>query len=112
MNNLETIHLYEKIAETTGRMLSAANREDWDSLIELESQCAAHVRTLKMNNSPAFITGEGRQKKIDFIKKILADDQQIRAITQPRLAKLATILNSSRIERNLQKSYVANRTGF
>ena len=37
---------YEAIADTSARMLSAAEQDDWDEVERLEAVCAAQVRAV------------------------------------------------------------------
>ncbi|MEA5097615.1 MAG: flagellar protein FliT [Burkholderiaceae bacterium] len=112
MNDHVTLDLYEQIADITGQMLMAARSGDWNSLQELETHCADRVNTLKAGDDDnASLTPVAREKKIGIIKKILSDDQEIRAITQPRMQQLASIINSSRTERQLRHAYGSNKTG-
>ncbi|MBS1169181.1 MAG: flagellar protein FliT [Burkholderiaceae bacterium] len=109
MNNTQIIDLYEQVAEITEQMLAAARVGDWDSLVALESRCAARVDTLKGGvDSNASLTPVAREKKISIIKKILDDDREIRAITQPRLAQLSALIGTSQNERQLRQAYGAN----
>ena len=110
MNNTTIIDLYEQVAQITEQMLAAAQIGDWDSLVALESRCAAHVSTLKTGDSNTSLTPVAREKKISIIKKILSDDHEIRSITQPRLAQLSTLIGSSRTERKLHQAYGENNS--
>jgi flagellar protein FliT len=106
--NTKTIDLYEQIAEITNQMLAAARQGDWNSLIALENRCADHVNTLREKGTDLPLTAGAREKKISIIKKILADDHEIRAITEPRLAQLASLIASSDNAHKLNRAYSAN----
>ena len=112
MNEHTSFDLYEQIADITGQMLMAARDGDWNSLVQLETRCADRVETLKRGANPdAELAPMAREKKISVLKKILSDDQKIRAITQPRLEQLSYLINSSRTERKLRQAYGTNQTG-
>jgi flagellar protein FliT len=111
MDNQEIISLYEGVAEITDQMLLAARNGDWDSLVNLEKICAGHITTLSARDKIAPLSETARQKKIGIIKKILADDHQIRVITEPRLTELSALISNSGTERKLQQAYSANNTG-
>jgi len=111
MDNQKILSIYQDIAEITDQMLLVARNGDWDSLITLEKQCATHIGTLKASDQIAPLSEMARQKKIGIIKKILADDHQIRAITEPRLIELSALIGHSSTEFRLHQTYSANNTG-
>lgn len=105
MTNLELMEIYENVAVITDQMLNAAKSEDWDLLVELETHCSSHVKTLQMNDTRDELTEEMRQRKVHVIKKILADDKEIRALTEPWMAQLSQLMQSSQSSRLLTKTY-------
>lgn len=105
MNEQEMIGLYENMATITDQMLEAARIGDWDRLSTLEARCADHVKILKTDESPVRLTGEMRNRKVQIIQKILADDREIRTITEPWMAHLAKMINSTGAERKLNNAY-------
>lgn len=106
MANEETvIGIYETMSELTGQMLSAARSRDWEKLVELESRCAGHVRTLQEQEGPLALDGASRDRKVSLIQKILADDRAIRDITTPWLAELSALISSTGNERKLNNAY-------
>src|SRR3569623_110925 len=111
MNNQEVITLYETVADITGRMLAAARTGDWDQLAALECQCSGHVQTLRNSAPQAQLAGEARDRKIELINKILADDREIRSLTDPWMARLVALMNSTGTERKLSNTYGANQAG-
>lgn len=110
MNSMELISMYESVAEITDRMLNAARVADWDLLAELETNCSSTVESLKSNDFPTELPPEVREKKIQIIKKILADDKEIRDITEPWMAQLANLMKNSESNRRLAQTYGANYT--
>lgn len=109
MNNQEIIILYETVATITDQMLAAARAGDWEKLAVLESRCADHVNILKTGEPPLPLTGAVRARKVEIIKKILADDRAIRDLAEPWMAKLSLLINSSGTERKLNNTYGANQ---
>jgi flagellar protein FliT len=105
MNSQEIISLYEAVSEITDQMLAAARAGDWDQLIALEAHCASHVQTLQNDGPPAPLTGAVRERKVKIITKILADDREIRNLTEPWMAQLAQLINSTSAERKLANVY-------
>ncbi|MDO8702250.1 MAG: flagellar protein FliT [Undibacterium sp.] len=110
MDSTELISMYESVAEITDRMLNAARVADWDLLAELETDCSSTVENLKSNEFPSELPPEIRDRKIQIIKKILADDREIRDITEPWMMQLANLMKSSESNRLLSQTYGANHT--
>ncbi|MDB5762093.1 MAG: flagellar protein FliT [Herminiimonas sp.] len=111
MNSQEVISLYETVATITDQMLAAARDGQWEQLAALESRCASHIETLKTHEPQTRITDVARQQKIRIIQKILADDREIRNITEPWMAQLSSLINSTGVERKLHRLYGANQSG-
>jgi len=106
MTNQEILSIYEAMSLLMGQMLDAANKSDWDQLILLEKQCAAHVATLKQHDqTPAELEEAGRLRKIDLIKKLLNDDRQIRDLITPWMAHLSALMGNTRIQAQAFKAY-------
>lgn len=105
MDSEEVISLYESVAQITNRMLAAAREGNWDQLATLESDCAGHVHLLETGEAPIKLTSELRHRKVVVIKQILADDREIREITEPWMAHLSNLINSSNTERKLSMTY-------
>jgi flagellar protein FliT len=86
MTSTEVLSMYENIAGLTSKMVVAAQMSDWNALDSLENQCAAQaVPTL--GGVPA-LQGDARQRKIDLLKQILANDRAIRDVTEPWMGRL------------------------
>lgn len=107
INSQEIIALYEAVSAITDQMLAAARSADWDKLVELEERCASHVQILRENEPPQPLTGGLRERKVQIIHKILADDREIRNLTEPWMAQLAALMNSAGTERKLSNAYGA-----
>ena len=105
MNSEQIISIYETVSDITGQMLAAAQTRDWENLVQLETHCAEHVQKLKQCEPALPLTGESRVRKISIIHKILAHDRQIRDLTQPWMAELSALINSSGTERRLAQAY-------
>lgn len=110
MNSLELITLYENVATITGNMLEAARSRDWELLEKLESDCSSRVQLLRENEIPAELPADMRDKKIRIIKQILADDKEIRDITEPWMAQLSDMMKSSSTSQKLSRTYSAGNS--
>ena len=91
-------------------MLAAAQNDEWDQLVELEKECRKLTDELIANNTEyeLNLSEELQQHKVKIIHQVLANDAQIRTITEPWMAQLQNILNTTKCERNLQQAYQSN----
>ncbi len=105
MTSQEIISLYENVAVITDQMLAAARDSDWERLAALESRCSSQVEVIKNAEPREPMTGSAREQKARIIRKILEDDRQIRNLTEPWLAQLSAMINSTGAERKLSKAY-------
>ena len=86
MTSTDVLSMYENIAGLTSKMVVAAQIGDWHALDRLENGCAAQsVATL--GGVPA-LEGNARQRKIDLLKQIMANDRAIRDVTEPWMGRL------------------------
>lgn len=108
MENQDILEVYENVATITTQMLAAARTGDWEQLALLESRCSSQVATLKQVDASIALSGSNRDKKVEIIRKILADDQEIRAITEPWMKQLAAMMQSTGTERKLSQAYGSN----
>lgn len=109
LNSHDVITIYESVAEISDQMLAAARNAEWELLAELEAQCSSHIDSLRAGEAPIRLTGEVRERKVKIIQKILADDREIRNITEPWMANLSKLINSNQTERKLVQAYGANQ---
>ncbi len=105
MNCEQVIDTYESVAQITKNMLDAARSGAWDDLISLESRVATYVTQLAANEAPVKLTPALRSRKLTMIKQILADDKEIRNLTEPWMAQLTNLINSNHMEHKLSMSY-------
>ena len=105
MDSTQIIMTYKAILTTTGKMLTAAQNNEWDQLVSLEQECRRLTETQKKNDAEPILDKEQLKKKVTIIHQILEDDAQIRALIQPWMVKLQDILNTNSRTRNLQQAY-------
>jgi flagellar protein FliT len=85
------IQHYEAIAASSRRMLDAARRDDWDQVSREEDRCRNLISGLKQ----AGATGAspiGRRQRLALLRTMLADDAEIREISEPWLRQLEALL--------------------
>jgi flagellar protein FliT len=101
----DVLSVYAAMADLTEQMVQAAGRSDWDALVLLEQRCAAHVQTLRAQESPQPMRGADRERKIELIRQMLNADRQIRDLTMPWMEQLSKLINSTGAERRVVNAY-------
>jgi hypothetical protein len=105
---LDILASYEQLAQVTSRMREAAVRDDWDSVIALESECAGLYTRLMS------VTDEARdpvhqRRKSELICKVLEDDAHIRERLSGQLVHIWRLLDGERKVTRLHTAYGAGR---
>jgi flagellar protein FliT len=98
---------YQRLSGITGQMREAAAGGEWDRLIALEQDCRRKVEEIKPHDVIPSNPDEHAQK-LALLKKILADDADIRSRTESWMEQLQRIMQSARSEHRLQQTYLAN----
>ncbi|WP_228895371.1 flagellar protein FliT [Pseudoduganella aquatica] len=88
MTSNEVLAMYENVATLTNNMVMAARASDWESLGRLENQTAVATATVAAGATVAPLEGAARQRKIDLLKQILANDRAVRDVTEPWLNRV------------------------
>jgi flagellar protein FliT len=105
MTSHEILSLYESVAVNTDKMLAAAKSQNWEELTRLETVSAEYIQILRNAEKLEPLSGADLEKKIASIKKILADDREIRNLVEPWMAKLSAMLNSNGKAKKLSQAY-------
>lgn len=110
---VEVLRHYDNIAAVSARMLNAARDEDWDGLIAAESQCAALVAELTRLDPECRVRMQpaDNQRRLQALGAVLANDAQIRALTQHWMRSLEGMLGSAQQGHRAHRSYLAFGTG-
>lgn len=103
MNNI--VSDYEALSILKDEMRALADRGEWDRLIELEQQCDTLVARLQANGELPVPDDATRLHQIRLIKKILADDEEIRQRTVAWMSQLERIMQSNRQELRINRAY-------
>src|SRR3989337_2311703 len=111
MNSPQIITTYETILAITGQMLEAARNAEGDRLVALEKNCKKLVEELIAENDGLPLSSQFQQRKAEIIRKVLADDAEIRSITEPWMAQLQRFLGSAGRERKLSEAYTSGSSG-
>lgn len=105
MSSYQVITNYESLSALTGQMREAAVQGEWDKLVSIEKQCGQQVAAMRPVDATATLDEPAKQRKIQLIKKILADDAEIRSHTEAWMGQLQRIMQSNRQEQRLQQAY-------
>ncbi len=103
-----TIAFYESMSELSSAMTDAARANDWDELCRLETEVAAIRDRLALQDPPqrqSQLDDRDRQHKSALIRKILADDREIRAHAEPWLENVRALLSNGSRQRALNSAY-------
>lgn len=99
------IDCYEQIAPLVARMLELARAGNWDALVTLEAQFRADIEQLKGIDMTDALDLAQRERKHRLLKRILADDAEIRNILSPQLARIGALLGSMQQQHYLHQAY-------
>jgi len=105
MSSSQVIANYESLSALTGQMREAAMHGEWDQLVSIELQRSQLVANMKPVDAEAKLDEAERQHKIQLINKILADDVEIRNLTQAWMGQLQLSMQSNRQEQRLHQAY-------
>ncbi len=95
------LHHYEAIAQASCAMLAAAHSDDWIEVARQEERCCALIAVLKAaaDYPDAPLNAADNLRRMQLLRRILADDALIRGHGEPWLEPLAPYISSSRAER-------------
>ena len=86
MKSNDVLSMYENLAGLTGQMKHAAQAGDWNGFDKLNVQ-ASVAAGAAICGVPA-LDGAQRQRKIDLLKQLMANDRAIRDVTDPWMGQL------------------------
>jgi len=109
MTNTQVIAIYENVLAVTAPLRDAARAADWDLLVKREQECRQLVDKLLNTRSEIDIVLDPqlRRRQVEIIRKVLADDAEIRNLTEPWMQRLQHLLTSVGQERKLHDAYSA-----
>lgn len=103
------LQTYESISLLSTQMLEAARRSDWGRLTSLERDCSHLVDQLRRTEGGLAADDARRARKVEIIKKVLAEDAAIRDLVEPWMAELQALIGSTGRRRQLQQAYFPGR---
>lgn len=86
MTSNDVLSMYENLAGLTGQMKVAAEAGNWNGFDKLNVQ-ASVAAGAAIGGVPA-LDGVKRQRKIDLIKQLMANDRAIREVTEPWMGQV------------------------
>lgn len=96
---------YTRMAEISERMRLAAYADDWNGVGDAEKECARVICDLSALGDLAPTDPALRRQKLDLMRRVLADDAEIRLLTQPWLKKLDQLLQTPDASAQLDRAY-------
>ncbi len=99
------LRYYESIAGQSQRMLSAARAGDWEDLCAAEEECARLIDHLKQLGDAPPLSADERERRMQILKQMLAEDAEIRDLTEPWLKQLEELLGNAGNQRRLSDRY-------
>lgn len=105
---MNTLALYESMSAISAQMVEAATACDWDRLSALEKDCASLARHLEANGEPIRLSDAEKMRKRDLIRRILADDAEVRRHTEPWMEQVRQFLGGGARERSMRRAYGAH----
>jgi flagellar protein FliT len=92
----------------SAQMAEAAAACDWDRLVALEQDCAGLAHHLEANGEPIPLSETERALKRDLIRRILADDAEVRRHAEPWMEQVRQFLGGGARERTVRRAYGAH----
>ncbi|HEY3325935.1 MAG TPA: flagellar protein FliT [Novimethylophilus sp.] len=99
------VQTYEAAARLSRQMLVAAQRGEWEVLIDLENQRASVLSNMMAEKNRGAIPDSIAEQVLGLINSILAMDTETRALTVLWSGELHQLLGSIDTERKLSQAY-------
>ena len=99
------LECYERALECTRAMHAAAQKGDWDALVQHEKERAVLIDRLQREDADPAGDPASRNRKRELIAAMLQLDQQIQLLTQDWMHELREVLGSISAEQRLNRTY-------
>jgi flagellar protein FliT len=97
---------YERLLDCSGQMLKSAREADWEALIAAQTRYLAEVETLhRCDDQPLSIDPQLGERQAQLLKQVLEQDQEIRQHLNHRRGELAKMIQGSRQQLALSRTY-------
>ncbi|MBX3648535.1 MAG: flagellar protein FliT [Rhodocyclaceae bacterium] len=105
---MNPLALYESMSALSAQMVEAAAACDWDKLTMLEKDCAGLASALESSDEPVRLSDAERARKGNLIRRILADDAEVRRHAEPWMEQVKLFLGGGVRERTVRRAYGAH----
>jgi flagellar protein FliT len=96
---------YESLAALMKQMLEAARLQDWEKVSDLELFYQDKMAQIKLAESNATLSKNDQGRKLDIIKLILEDDNEIKGLIYPKMDELSKFISGSYTKNKLNRAY-------
>lgn len=93
---------YQDIAGLSGQMLAKAEAQDWDEVVRIGTRYYEAVQTLRALGT---LSTEDRSARRELLTRILGNDERIRALAAPELARLGHLLGAIKRQQTALQAY-------
>lgn len=107
MSASKVIANYESLSALTAQMREAAAHDQWNQLIDIEKQRGNLVAAMKPLDAEVKLDASARRRKDQLIGQILAQDAEIRSLTQAWMGQLQLTMQNTLQQLRLLKEYGA-----
>lgn len=105
MTEQTLINGYESLALIMGQMLHSAKQQHWDQLTDLESFYLDKLQQLRQVEAGMTLSAPTKARKLSIIHRILADDREVKDLSNPWMNKLSCMMHGVSIDARLSRSY-------
>lgn len=106
-NTLPKLCPYELIADITRLMLSLAQQDEWEAVLQLAPRYHGAVEELRDMGT---LTTEELVARRNLLTEIIANDAEVRRLAAPRLDELGTLITNLQRQRSVLRAYYAPQT--
>lgn len=85
---------YKAIESASEQMLNAAQSENWDQVVRLESTCAVLIAQLRGKARTNALSKDERGEKLRIMQRILRTDAEIRQLAEPWLSDIELLMGN------------------
>lgn len=93
---------YQLIAGLSSQMLASAEAQDWDEVVKLGKRYYEAVQALRALGT---LSNEDRAARRELLTRILGNDERIRTLAAPELARLGHLLGAIKRQQTVLQAY-------
>lgn len=104
------IETYQEMCALSAQMVTAAQSQDWDALVDLEKK-VSRLRDVLMtvDDASAVLPPAEIERKRQLIQQILEDDAEVRRHTEPWMEQVRQFLGGTAKRQQVARAYGADR---